>query len=43
MPFRASFDMAFAESAIMKAPTPVFSSDQDVTTSAHVIFLIGSN
>ena len=41
--FRASFDMAMAESAVMRAPTPVFSSDQDVTTSAHVIFLIGSN
>ena len=25
------------------APTPIFSSDQDVTTSANVVFLIGSN
>ena len=36
---RAGFDMAEAASA----PTPVFSSDQDVTTTANVIFLIGSN
>lgn len=34
----ASADMAFA-----KTSTPVFSSDQDVTTTANVIFLIGSN
>ena len=25
------------------APTPIFSSDQDVSTSANVVFLIGSN
>ena len=37
---RSSFDMA---EAAMAAPTPVFSSDQDVTTTAHVVFLIGSN
>ena len=36
-------DFAMAESAISSAPTPVFSSDQDVSTSAHVVFLIGSN
>jgi uncharacterized protein YggE len=36
-------DYAMAESAKMAAPTPVFSSDQDVTTSAYVVFLIGSN
>jgi uncharacterized protein len=35
------FDMAGA--AVMKASTPVFSSEQDVTTTASVIFLIGSN
>jgi len=32
---------AMSESA--RAPTPVFSSDQDVTTSANVVFIIGSN
>jgi len=37
------FDMAIAESAVMKSSTPVFSSDQDVSTTASVIFLIGSN
>ena len=36
-------DMAMAESASFKSSTPVFSSDQDVTTTASVIFLIGSN
>ena len=35
-------DLAMAESASFKASTPVFSSDQDVTTTASVIFLIGS-
>ena len=35
----ASYDMM--ESA--RAPTPVFSSEQDVTTSANVVFIIGSN
>lgn len=42
-PLRTSFDMAVAEGAAMKAPTPVFTSDQDVTTTASVMFLIGSN
>ena len=41
------FDMAFAESmdrsSFASSPTPVFSSDQDVSTTASVIFLIGSN
>ena len=38
------FDMAFEESFAMKsASTPVFSSDQDVSTTANVIFTIGSN
>jgi len=36
-------DVAMAESASFKASTPVFSSDQDVRTTASVIFLIGSN
>jgi len=34
---------AFAEDASFKSSTPVFSSDQDITTTASVIFLIGSN
>jgi len=34
---------AFAEDAAFKSSTPVFSSDQDISTSASVIFLIGSN
>lgn len=38
------FDMAFEESFAMKSSgTPVFSSDQDVSTTANVIFTIGSN
>ena len=42
------FDMAFAESmersfAASSSPTPVFSSEQDVSTTADVVFLIGSN
>lgn len=38
---QGGFDMA--EASIARAPTPVFSSDQDVTTTASVMFLIGSN
>ncbi|MFB5611512.1 MAG: SIMPL domain-containing protein [Nitrosopumilaceae archaeon] len=38
--FRADFAMAESAGA---APTPVFSSEQDVSTTASVIFLIGSN
>jgi len=34
---------AFAEDVAFKSSTPVFSSDQDITTTASVIFLIGSN
>ncbi|MFZ9006085.1 MAG: SIMPL domain-containing protein [Nitrosopumilaceae archaeon] len=34
---------SFAEDASFKSSTPVFTSDQDITTSASVIFLIGSN
>ena len=37
--FAESADMAFAKTA----STPVFSSDQDVVTTANVVFLIGSN
>jgi len=33
-----SFDEAYS-----RAPTPVFSSDQDVSTTANVVFIIGSN
>ena len=37
-------DFAYAESAMKSsAPTPVFSSDQDISTTANVVFLIGSN
>lgn len=36
------YDMGYA--AMEKsAPTPIFSSDQDISTSATVVFLIGSN
>ena len=42
MPMYAAYDMA--EGMAMKsAPTPVFSSDQDVSTTANVVFIIGSN
>ena len=34
---------AFAEDAAFKSSTPVFSSDQDITTTASVVFLIGRN
>lgn len=42
-PVYAMDGMARAEASFAKAPTPVFSSDQDVSTTANVIFLIGSN
>jgi len=36
--------MAYSEGvAKSSAPTPIFSSDQDVNTSVNVVFLIGSN
>ena len=41
MPLYAA-DFAMAEGAAVKS-TPVFSSEQDVSTTASVIFLIGSN
>ena len=38
------FDMAFDESFAMKSSgTPIFSSDQNISTTANVIFTIGSN
>lgn len=38
------FDMAYDEGFAMKSSsTPVFSSDQDVSTTANVVFTIGSN
>ena len=36
-------DVAMAEGASFKTSTPVFTSDQEVTTTASVMFLIGSN
>jgi len=36
-------NFAMAEGQAIGAPTPIFSSEQDVTTTASVIFLIGSN
>ena len=43
MPYPPPMPVAYGESAMMAKSTPVFSSDQDVTTTANVIFLIGSN
>ena len=43
VPIMRGMDMAMAESASFKAAPPVFSSEQDVRTTASVIFLIGSN
>lgn len=37
------YDMAYGGMEKSSAPTPIFSSDQDVSTSANVVFLIGSN
>ena len=42
-PVYARDGFAMAEASFAGAPTPVFSSDQDVSTTANVIFLIGSN
>ena len=42
--FRAEAAYAAADTKFsLSAPTPVFSSEQDVSTSAHVVFLIGDN
>jgi uncharacterized protein len=38
-----AYDYAYTKSESAVPSTPVFSSDQDVTTNASVIFLIGSN
>jgi len=43
IPMFQTLDMAMMEGAAVKSSTPVFSSEQDVTTTASVIFLIGSN
>ena len=45
MPPMPMFDMAFdgRESGFKSASTPVFSSEQDVKTTANVVFIIGSN
>jgi len=37
------YEMAYDGMAKSSAPTPIFSSDQDVTTTANVVFIIGSN
>ncbi|MBM2819067.1 MAG: rane protein [Nitrosarchaeum sp.] len=37
------YEMAYDSMAKSSAPTPIFSSDQDVTTTANVVFIIGSN
>lgn len=37
------YDMAYGAMEKSAAPTPIFSSNQDVSTSANVVFLIGSN
>ncbi|MEX0656455.1 MAG: SIMPL domain-containing protein [Nitrosopumilaceae archaeon] len=37
------YDASYNEGAALKASTPVFSSDQEVSTTANVIFVIGSN
>ena len=36
------YSAKFAESASFDSSTPVFSSDQDITTTANVVFLIGA-
>ena len=40
--FRSAMEIE-SDRMAFSAPTPVFSSEQDVTTSAHVVFIIGSN
>ena len=40
---RPMSDMAFGAMEKSAAPTPIFTSDQDINTSANVVFLIGSN
>jgi len=43
MSYPMSSGVAYSMVETARAPTPVFSSDQDVTTSANVVFIIGSN
>ncbi|MCE9653317.1 MAG: SIMPL domain-containing protein [Nitrosarchaeum sp.] len=40
---RPMSDMAYGAMEKSSAPTPIFTSDQDISTSANVVFLIGSN
>jgi len=40
---RPMSDMAYGAMEKTSAPTPIFTSDQDISTSANVVFLIGSN
>jgi hypothetical protein len=37
------YESGYADASFAKSSTPVFSSDQDVSTTANVVFLIGSN
>lgn len=41
--FDMAFDYGMESSFASSSSTPVFSSDQDVSTTANVVFLIGSN
>ena len=41
--FNMAFDESMERSFAASSSTPVFSSDQDVSTTANVVFLIGSN
>ena len=41
--FKATMEYDSDRSMAFSTPTPVFSSEQDITTSAHVVFIIGSN
>jgi len=40
---RPMYDVAYGAMEKSSAPTQIFTSDQDVSTSANVVFLIGSN
>ena len=40
---RPMYDMAYGAMEKSAAPTPIFTSDQDVSNSVNVVFLIGSN
>ena len=43
MPPGPVYNMGYGMARADAAPTPIFSSDQDVTTTANVVFIIGSN